>query len=271
MPPRKETITEVNRRIDELCRCRYFEGYLRVFDKDPLCDSKFMPHRDTIEMRRRFPNVGEAIDSCDFIVNHVWKTLDAWDMNKQGAKLISREEFYSRFRKHKDLVVGLEQYSVAQLGEPDVIDRIWRAISLLGLSATGTQVVAGAKALHHLLPNLLPPIDRSFTWKFFKVHDGGFNGKEQELIKLAKTLESEDSSTETSNRILRHIEHKLEQTSAPEGMKRILSGFAQIHQSVEKQHGEGYLSCFVGKTKWATSETKLVDNAIVGYVKHHNL
>ena len=186
--PNSKASVKVSSQISTLCRDRYFEGYLKFFEKEPLCDSKLIPHRDTIEMRRRFPNVGEAIDSYDFIVNHVWKTLDAWDMNKKGAKLISCGEFYSQFKRHKELVVALEQYSISQLGEPDVIERIWRAISLLGLSATSTQVVAGAKALHHILPSLLPPIDRRYTWKFFKVRDSNFKAKANEppLLKASR-------------------------------------------------------------------------------------
>ena len=35
------------------------------------------------------------------------------------------------------------------------------------MSASGTQIVAGTKALHHLLPDLIPPIDRTYTIRFF--------------------------------------------------------------------------------------------------------
>ncbi len=35
------------------------------------------------------------------------------------------------------------------------------------VSTSGTQIVAGSKFLHHLLPDLVPPIDRQYTFTFF--------------------------------------------------------------------------------------------------------
>jgi hypothetical protein len=35
------------------------------------------------------------------------------------------------------------------------------------VSTSQTQIVAGSKMLHHLLPDLIPPIDRQYTFRFF--------------------------------------------------------------------------------------------------------
>jgi hypothetical protein len=35
------------------------------------------------------------------------------------------------------------------------------------VSTSRTQIVAGSKMLHHLLPDLIPPIDRQYTFRFF--------------------------------------------------------------------------------------------------------
>lgn len=35
------------------------------------------------------------------------------------------------------------------------------------VSTSRTQIVAGSKMLHHLLPDLIPPIDRQYTFNFF--------------------------------------------------------------------------------------------------------
>ena len=40
-------------------------------------------------------------------------------------------------------------------------------ISGLRISASETQIVAGSRALHHVLPELVPPIDREHTIQFF--------------------------------------------------------------------------------------------------------
>ena len=46
-----------------------------------------------------------------------------------------------------------------------------------------------------------------------------------------------------------------------------MNGLAAIVDRLDGQYGEGYLPGLVGGGDWATSETKLLDNAIVGYVK----
>jgi len=35
-----------------------------------------------------------------------------------------------------------------------------------GVSTSRTQIVASSKFLHHLLPDLIPPIDRQYTFAF---------------------------------------------------------------------------------------------------------
>ena len=47
---------------------------------------------------------------------------------------------------------------------------IWRVIAELKVGVGETKIVAGSKAHHHLLPELLPPIDREYTIRFFLHH-----------------------------------------------------------------------------------------------------
>jgi hypothetical protein len=43
----------------------------------------------------------------------------------------------------------------------------WQVIAAIKVSTSRTQIVAGSKMLHHLLPELIPPIDRQYTSSFF--------------------------------------------------------------------------------------------------------
>jgi hypothetical protein len=43
----------------------------------------------------------------------------------------------------------------------------WGVIAHVKVSMFRTQIVAGSKFLHHLLPDLIPPIDRQYTFTFF--------------------------------------------------------------------------------------------------------
>jgi hypothetical protein len=40
-------------------------------------------------------------------------------------------------------------------------------IARIKVSTSRTQIVAGSKFLHHVLPDLVPPIDRRYTFRFF--------------------------------------------------------------------------------------------------------
>ncbi|MCY4579771.1 MAG: hypothetical protein OXD31_12095 [Chloroflexi bacterium] len=186
-------------------------------------------------MRNEFACVSDALESYDFVVKHVGYTLVAWGMDSQKAELSPPDKFYSQFKDNRHLVVELEQYSIADLSNPVVVTLIWDTIRILNLSKTRSQLVTGSKAIHHLLPNLLPPIDRQYTGKFSKLYQHHY----------------------TDN--------------AKSGLERVIEGFAQINKLLRQQYGTCYLSSLVGKTQWATSETKLIDNAIIGFVKKHNL
>jgi hypothetical protein len=51
-----------------------------------------------------------------------------------------------------------------------VSEQVWAVISGLNIGCGLTKIVAGSKALHHVLPALVPPIDREYTIRFFFHH-----------------------------------------------------------------------------------------------------
>ncbi len=223
-------------RISDLCE--NFEFYLKSFESEASAHLsegtaavfRHEGHIRTTRMRGVLGSVRELVASDEFIES-VWKTLDDWGMNKRRAKIIPIQEFKSQLRESLELIVQWEKWSIADLNDPKRATLLRITLLYLMLSAGKSQVVAGSKALHHFLHNLLPPIDRRYTCTFFDV-------------------------------------------SGPDGpiqFRTIVEGFARIAQCIEEQHGKNYLSGLVGKTPWSTSETKLIDNAVVGYVKKHNL
>lgn len=224
-------IYAVDDRIQALCR--NFELCLSTYNQNSFGAWRLHFHRKTINARSKFGCVSEAIDSHNFVVEHLGYTLVAWGMDSQRAKLVHPNEFFFRFKANERLIVELEQYSIADLSNLNVINLVWDTINNLQLSQTRSQLVTGAKALHHLLPNFIPPIDRRYTGEFFKLYPNHFS------------------------------------YNAKSGCEHILKGFAQIYKTLENQRTD-YLSNLVGNADWATSETKLIDNAIVGYVKYAN-
>ena len=203
----------------------------------PFSDWAWHIHRETMTVRKQFDSVSDAIESYDFIVKHIGYTLVAWGMDGQKAELVPRADFFSRIKENKTYMVILERFSISDLRDRLDIDELWKIIHFLRLSQTNSQVVTGSKALHHLLPRLLPPIDREYTSRFFTPPH-------------LKTVRDPNTRSQ---------------------FKSIVKGFGYIIELIEEQHGVGYLPSLVGATDWATSETKLIDNAIIGFVKKHNL
>jgi hypothetical protein len=127
-------------------------------------------HVRAIERRLTHDNVRSAI-ADDELLELVYAMLASWGMHRmgpKGAKLVEFDPFCESIRRQAEILEELEPLTITDLDDVDgVVDTIWRAISGAHLSASGTQVVAGTKALHHLLPDLIPPVDREYTIRFF--------------------------------------------------------------------------------------------------------
>jgi hypothetical protein len=61
-------------------------------------------------------------------------------------------------------------------------DHIWALINGLGVTENQAKIVAGTKTLHHLLPDLVPPIDREWTGLFFGYQPPRFQSGQQSLF-----------------------------------------------------------------------------------------
>jgi len=106
----------------------------------------------------------------------LYATLTAWGMHRMGdaettkTKLTDWERFQAsivatapaltEFRGCKLLEMSENQYSEA-------VSRLRACYQALDLSMSGATIVVNSKALYHLLPDFIPPIDRQYTIRFF--------------------------------------------------------------------------------------------------------
>ena len=219
MPRRDSTIQRVETHIDELCDS--FEDYLNVFYKEP--PFKFDAYRKAIDSIELQGSTKSAISNNECLVS-VWESLDAWGMNSGRAKLVDETTFINQFHRHQDLIASFENTVIENINS-GTIDRLWETIEELSLADNRSQIVAGSKALHHLLPHLVPLIDREYTRPFCSYQHQEFQDNEPVF-------------------------------------KFMMSYFREIAQRID-------LVTYVGRTGWATSPTKVIDNAIVGYGIEH--
>ncbi|MGB9854675.1 MAG: hypothetical protein ACPLRY_07740 [Candidatus Bathyarchaeales archaeon] len=217
----------VEDRVEELCN--NFESYLVEFDRaNPFTGPSIYFHLKTLERLRTIGTLKALEDTLFF--EYLYATLASWGMHRmgpQGAKLVEFTDFMKTLQSQKEKIVNLQGLKLTHLKEEelnDAINKLWNILSNLKVSSTETQLIACSKALHHILPNLMPPIDREHTLRFIYGYNPTYDSEEQRFKKtfpLFWKIGNREKST-----ILRWV-------------------------------GKGF----------HTSETKVIDNAIVGYVK----
>lgn len=222
--------TLVDAQVEDLCGD--FEGYLAEFNRRPLYGHTLCQHKEMLELRNKLGGVANSIDSDEYL-RDLRSMLAAWGMNSQAAKLKEYDDFAESVRMFRPFIVGLEEVGLGEMEEDMGIDGVnvttrmllWMIIRAMELSQTQSQTVTVSKALHHLLPQLVPPIDGQYTGKFFHYYSS-----------------------------------QLQFGAAPD---LILWYFGRIAQGV------GDLARYVGTAPGATSESKVIDNAIIGYCRRH--
>lgn len=188
-------------------------------------------HQKTIRILREIGSGSKAVVDERFIES-LYATLTSWGLHRMGsggAKLIDYGEFSKRLARNRSRIGGLEPYRIELLEEDQIIETsclLWDLVQDISASETRTQLVAGTKTLHHILPELIPPIDSEYTLTFF--YNTKSTGVEPERDWLAFVYELYPALC----RIAR--DSKMPRLSAKPQLMR-------------------------------TSKTKLIDNAIVGW------
>ncbi|HNT55650.1 MAG TPA: hypothetical protein PKG95_13105 [Anaerolineaceae bacterium] len=161
MEPRYE------RNIDEISD--RFDDSLNAFDQANLFTGPSLYfHQQTIAFRKTHLHVTEAIYDQS-LMEALYATLTAWGMHRMGktqAKLCDFHRMWNSFKQAAEFLQGFENYRLMDLSENEISTitaAVWAAISQLEVGIGQVKLVGGAKALHHILPDLVPPIDREYT------------------------------------------------------------------------------------------------------------
>lgn len=216
--------TEVTRRLAEVAE--NFAACVDAYDcRVPfLRIGQYQWHRATIDARMRCGGVRRALDDEGF-TGLLYETLQRWGIGRRASRLVPLEEFRQRMRDQAGPIAALETARIddAAIDVPAVCERIWGIIENLGIVENHSLIVPGTKALHHVLPGLVPPMDRAWTGAFF----------------LWSSAAPQYAQAAT--------------------FSRTFTGLAQVARAVGP-------AGFIGEG-WRTSESKILDNAIIGYCK----
>lgn len=160
--------TEVRRRLDSLIDG--FDQCVETYDRSvPFTRSgQYEFHRRTIDRRTTVGSVEAAVQDEQFL-ELLYETLKCWGIGKRASRLVPFTEFRSTLESHMAQLAELEPLAIESLTTSDqsTITAIDFLISDLHVVDNLARIVAGTKTLHHLLPNLVPPMDRAWTGAFF--------------------------------------------------------------------------------------------------------
>jgi hypothetical protein len=142
----------------------------------------------------------------DFLSNlhieMIYATLASWGMHKMGdpeftkAKMVKFPDFKQSIIKYCNPLqqlssLRMDSCSQEQYGKH--IDDLEQIYYTLKVSISEATIVAHSKTLAHILPNLIPPIDRQYTIRFFTQENKNFfteSGKYR-LVSLPKGLDAQ--------------------------------------------------------------------------------
>lgn len=144
-------------------------------------------HRRAIERRRLHATAGDLL-ADELFLEYVYAVLPSWGMHRmvaQRAKLTEFEQLVTSIRAAVPVLGELWPLDISQLdpgGVPAVSEKAWQVISSIRASTSETQIVAGTKVLHPVLPDLIPPIDRQYTFRFFTGQKAVYSGDRQAFL-----------------------------------------------------------------------------------------
>ncbi len=155
---------------------------ISYFDKTcPFRGPSIYFHDETV---KRFSslscNIEEACNDAEFLAK-LYATLACWGMHRMGNPANHMVEFADFRKTLKKYIVSIQELQdvliiniadgYGKAGNEDIVDKIsdkiWEIIKGLKIAHNDTHLVAGTKVLHHLLPQLVPPIDRTYSLRMF--------------------------------------------------------------------------------------------------------
>ncbi len=165
-----------------------FSTFVRRFERSNAFPGPSLYfHEKAIAQRRRHSSVSGLL-ADDRFFECVYAVLPSWGMHrmgKQAAKVGDFDAMVESFRSCEPVIDQLWDLHISHVSEAPVdelAEQIWSVLGALRVSTSATRIVAGSKALHHVLPDLVPPIDRQYTFQFFTGQKAVNSGDERAFL-----------------------------------------------------------------------------------------
>lgn len=117
-------------------------------------------------------SVAAKLESTKFF-EYLYATLASWGMHRMGktpTKLRNFLEFKAQILARRGALIRLEPYNIWSLTESDLVairSDLDAVLDTMSVGKGNARLVANTKILHHIVPNLVPPVDRANTLAYF--------------------------------------------------------------------------------------------------------
>jgi len=103
-------------------------------------------------------------------LEYVYATLASWGMHrmgKGGSKMQSFDTFRQSVKSLKDKISKAQKFDPGEMNDEGwaLLEKIFKGIKIM---ASGTSLVGNSKVMHHMMPNIVPPIDREYTLQYLR-------------------------------------------------------------------------------------------------------
>lgn len=113
----------------------------------------------------------ETRHSVDFelYLEYIYATLASWGMHKggRGGKMQTFEVFKQSVEAIKKEILEAETINYHCVVDDNwcLLERIFRSVRIM---ESRTSIVGNSKVMAHMIPNIVPPIDRTYTLKYLR-------------------------------------------------------------------------------------------------------
>lgn len=126
----------------------------------------------------------------DRFSEHIYALLASWGMHRMGSggsKILDFVEFSNSLKVVWNIALQLQKKEPGSLCESDW-ENLKKVFCSIRCMATRTSLVGNSKVMAHLIPNLIPPVDRRYTLNFLFGKGQIANDLEKEWGILSKIL-----------------------------------------------------------------------------------
>jgi hypothetical protein len=167
----RNTESQVNGRQDRIrTLITDFPRFLKRFTNDPPFKKagQLSTHVATIQLRRKLGSAKRAITDDRFL-HSLHETLVAWGIGVRASRLLPVDQFAQKLREKSADITALENLRIDDpvLDVKHVSSMLWSLVETLEIVGNNAKIVSCTKALHHILPDLVVPVDRAYTQRFF--------------------------------------------------------------------------------------------------------